>query len=91
MIQPLPKIIPVNELKNTSSILKKCKESTSPIVITRNGYAEAIMMSIELYEEMVAKIQAATFINEALDEIDNGALGVDGKEFFKKMKDKHGK
>ena len=48
MTQPLPKILPVNELKNTASIMKTCRESLVPIVITKNGYGEAVMMSVKL-------------------------------------------
>ena len=50
MTQPLPKILPVNELKNTATIMKTCQESPVPIVITKNGYGEAVMMSVKLYE-----------------------------------------
>ncbi len=91
MTQPLPKILPVNELKNTASIMKTCKDSHVPIVITRNGYGEAVMMSVELYEELFAKTQAAALINSGLDEIDSGAKPADGKEFFASMKTKYGK
>ena len=59
MTQPLPKILPVNELKNTAHIMKTCRESPVPIVITKNGYGAAVMMSVELYEEMFTKMQAA--------------------------------
>ena len=72
MTQPLPKILPVNELKNTATIMKTCQESPVPIVITKNGYGEAVMMSVKLYEEMFAKMQAATLINAGLDDIENG-------------------
>ena len=41
MNQILPKVLPVNELKNTANIMKTCQESTVPIVITKNGYGEA--------------------------------------------------
>ena len=91
MTQPLPKILPVNELKNTANIMKTCTESDVPIVITKNGYGEAVMMSIKLYEEMFAKIQAAAFINACLDDIDNGAKAANGKDFFDSMKAKYGK
>lgn len=82
MTQSLPKILPVNELKNTANIMKTCQESPVPIVITKNGYGEAVMMSVKLYEEMFAKMQAAALINAGLDEIENGAKPVNGKEFF---------
>ncbi len=91
MTQPLPKILPVNELKNTANIMKTCQESSVPIVITKNGYGEAVMMSIKLYEEMFAKMQAAVLINEGLEEIEKGAVPVDGKEFFGSMRSKYGK
>ena len=92
MTQPLPKILPVNELKNTASIMKTCKESEVPIVITKNGYGEAVMMSVKLYEEMFAKMQAAMLINASLDEIENGEAVVEnGVDFFARMKEKYGK
>ena len=86
MIQSLPKILPVNELKNTANIMKTCQESPVPIVITKNGYGEAVMMSIKLYEEMFAKMQAAALINAGLDDIENGAAPVKGSEFFSAMR-----
>ena len=91
MTQPLPKILPVNELKNTASIMKTCQESSVPIVITKNGYGEAVMMSVKLYEEMFAKMQAAALINAGLDDIENGAKPVGGTEFFGEMRAKYGK
>lgn len=91
MTQPLPKILPVNELKNTASIMKTCQESPVPIVITKNGYGEAVMMSVKLYEEMFAKIQAATLINVSLDDIEHGATPISGTEFFGAMRAKYGK
>ena len=67
-MQVLPKILPINELKNTSNISKICKESETPIVITKNGYSDMVLMSIELYEQTIAKMQAAILINEALND-----------------------
>ena len=91
MTQPLPKILPVNELKNTATIMKTCQESPVPIVITKNGYGEAVMMSVKLYEEMFAKMQAAALINAGLDDIENGATPIHGKDFFESMRAKYGK
>lgn len=88
-MQSLPKILPVNELKNTANIMKTCKESTVPIVITKNGYGEAVMMSIQLFEKLFAKVQAAALINESIDEIDNGAQGTDLGIFFDELKKKY--
>ena len=91
LTQSLPKVLPVNELKNTASIMKTCKESNVPIVITKNGYGEAVMMSIQLYEEMFAKIQTAALINASLDDIENGAKFIDDNDFFTSMRAKYEK
>lgn len=91
MTQSLPKILPVNELKNTASIMKTCQESPVPIVITKNGYGEAVLMSVKLYEEMFAKTQAAALVNASLDDVDNGAVPTSGDEFFDAMRAKYGK
>ena len=90
MTQMLPKILPVNELKNTAFIMKTCKESDVPIVITRNGYGEAVMMSVALYEELFAKMSEALLVNQAIDELEKGAKGVDGFELIKQLKTKYG-
>ena len=89
-MEGLPKVLPVNELKNTANIMKICQESDKPIIITRNGYGEAVMMSVKVYEELFERIKIATILNERIDEIDNGATGIDADEFFKQMKTKYG-
>lgn len=91
MTQNLPKILPVNELKNTSNIMKTCKESLVPIIITKNGYAEAVMISISLYEEMLTKMQAASLINASIETIENDNDLINGNEFFNTMKSKYEK
>ena len=64
----LPKILPINELKNTANISKICKESETPIIITKNGYSDMVIMSVELYEETMAKLQEAILLIEALND-----------------------
>ena len=88
-MHPLPKVLPVNELKNTASIIKTIKESSVPIVITKNGYGEAVMMSIDLYEQMFAKMQAAALINETLDEVKNEIKSKDVNEVFEILRAKY--
>ncbi len=90
-MQILPKVVPINELKNTAQITQTCKESDVPIIVTKNGYGEMVLMSIPLYEKTIAEAQAAALVNEALDEIDSGAEPVEGQEFFSSMRVKYGK
>ncbi len=47
-------------------------------------------MSIPLYEKTMAEAQAATLVNEALDEIAAGVKPVEGHSFLASMKEKYG-
>mgnify|MGYP004526460197 FL=1 len=49
----MPKIIPIRDLKNTSAISDMCKESGEPIYITKNGYGDMVIMSMENYEKII--------------------------------------
>ena len=46
----MPQIIPIKELKNTSEISEMCHATDEPVFITKNGYGDMVMMSIETYE-----------------------------------------
>ena len=91
MTNQLPKIVPVNALKDTASIMRTCQESVVPLIITKNGYGEAVMMSLKLYEEMIAKLQTAVMLNAGVDDIETGAVPASGEEFFNIMREKYGK
>lgn len=53
----MPKIIPIRELKNTNNISEICRNSKEPIFVTKNGYGEMVMMSMETYEEKLRKLE----------------------------------
>jgi len=82
-MQVLPKILPINELKNTSKISKICKDSETPIVITKNGYSDMVLMSVEVYEQTFAKMQAAILLNEALNDPERDNHKMDLDKFIK--------
>ena len=46
----MPKIMPIKELKNTSAISDICHKADEPIYITKNGYGDMVLMSMELFE-----------------------------------------
>ena len=48
----MPQIIPIKHLKDTSSVSELCHRSNEPIYITKNGYGDMVLMSMELFETM---------------------------------------
>lgn len=49
----MPLIRPVSDLRNNfTDISKKIHEVSEPIFLTKNGYGDMVVMSIETYEKM---------------------------------------
>lgn len=52
----MPQIIPIKDLKNTSEISEMCHKAEEPIYITKNGYGDMVIMSIENYEQTLRQL-----------------------------------
>ena len=52
----MAKIIPIKDLKNTSEITEKCRTSDEPIFIIQNGHGDMMLMSMEVYNRTMAKM-----------------------------------
>ena len=87
----MPKIIPINELKNTASISKMVEESDEPIFVTKNGYGSMVMMSIEYYEREIHRRQVIDLINESLKDFHDESKHIDGFQFLNELREKYGR
>lgn len=47
----MPHIIPISDLKNTGAISQLCHESGEPVYVTKNGYGDLVVMSMDTYEK----------------------------------------
>ena len=61
----MPQIRPITDLRNTTEISELCHAKNEPLFITKNGYGDLVVMSIEAYEEMLEAAQMDAAINEA--------------------------
>lgn len=61
----MPQIRPITDLRNTNEISDICHARREPIFITKNGYGDLVVMSIETYEAMVENAAIDTAISEA--------------------------
>ena len=70
----MAQIIPIRDLKDTNAISARCHESDEPIYVTKNGYGDMVIMSMEVYEEKLntARILSALAVSE--EDIRNGNL-----------------
>ena len=85
----MPQIIPIRDLKNTSEISEICHNSNEPIFVTKNGYGDMVIMSMEAYEktlymnDIYQKLQYAEF------SVENGNVK-DGFDALNNIKEKYG-
>ena len=48
----MPQCIPIRDLKNTAEVSQMCQNAKEPIVITKNGYDDMVIMSAEVYDRI---------------------------------------
>lgn len=84
----MPRIIPIKNLKNTAEISELCHESTEPIFITKNGYGDMVIMSMELYEEKERRRKMYQDLEISEQQIKEGKT-LDAKEALESMRKKY--
>lgn len=83
----MAQIIPVKDLKDTNKVIELCNSTNEPIYITVNGYGKAVIMSMQAYEENIAKSQIYL---ETVKGMNDDSEGVDAKLFMQGLKEKYG-
>ena len=87
----MPQIRPIKDLRNTTEISELCHQYNEPIFITKNGYGDLVVMSIQTYEKSLAKLELYQKLAEAEAQIRNGEELLDGEEVFAKLRKKYGR
>lgn len=63
----MPMIRPSADLRNNyAEISDVCHASSEPVFITKNGKGDLVVMSIENYEQMQARLELYSIIDEGL-------------------------
>ena len=52
-------IVPIKELKDGAKISELCHSTSEPIHVTKNGYADMVIMSSDVYEALDAAANAS--------------------------------
>ena len=85
----MPQIRPITDLRNTNEISEACHKYGEPIFITKNGYGDLVVMSIDTYERQLALVDVYKKLAEAEAQIEQGIPMLDGEEVFNKLRDKY--
>ena len=68
----MPRIVPIRDLKNTTAISNLCHEDKEPIFVTKNGYGDMVIMSMETYEKNMYLANVYGKLEEAKEDLKNG-------------------
>ena len=81
----MPHIRPISDLRNTNEISELCHKNTDPVFITKNGYGDLVVMSMENYERQLAMMELYKKLGEAEVSLANGDL-LDGDDVFRELR-----
>ena len=85
----MPQIIPIKDLKNTSEISDMCHKTEEPIYVTKNGYGDMVIMSMEIYESTMRQIAMYRDIEISEKQIEAG-LVKDARTALRETRAKYG-
>ena len=84
----MPQIIPIKDLKNTSDISPLCHSTDEPDYITKNGYGDMVIMSMETYEKALFLQRINAKVSEAEKQIENGEV-LDAESALERLRGKY--
>jgi PHD/YefM family antitoxin component YafN of YafNO toxin-antitoxin module len=84
----MPQIIPIRDLKNTGAISQMCQDSKEPIYITKNGYGDMVIMSMQMYEDALFMQSVYSRLAESEADVAAGRTK-NAKESLKSIREKY--
>jgi len=85
----MPQIRPITDLRNTNEISEICHAKREPVFITKNGYGDLVIMSIEMYEDVIEVGETDAAIAEAEAELIGGGELYDARQVLESLRRKH--
>ena len=85
----MPQIRPITDLRNTNEISDICHANNEPVFITKNGYGDLVVMSIEAYDELISNCQIDKAIFEADKEFEENGVLIDANDILPKLRKKN--
>ncbi len=85
----MPQIIPIKDLKDTANVSELCHTLNEPIFITKNGYGDMVLMSMDYYEATRRKWEMYADLEASEEQIVQGKTK-DAKESLRSVRTKYG-
>ena len=86
----MPSIRPIRDLRNTTDISELCHSINEPVFITKNGYGDLVVMSMETYERNQAMIELYSKLGASEADLAAGTEPLDGEDVFRRLRERYG-
>ena len=88
-VRRMPQIIPIKDLKDTANVSELCHTLNEPIYITKNGYGDMVLMSMDYYEATQKKWEMYADLEKSEEQIVQGKTK-DAKKALQSVRAKYG-
>ena len=85
----MPQIIPIKDLKNTSEISDLCHKVDEPVYVTKNGYGDMVIMSMDTFEGLSERFKMYQSLMTSEQQIKEGKTH-DARKSLSAVKEKYG-
>ena len=85
----MPQIIPIKDLKNTSEVSELAHSVDEPIYVTKNGYGDMVLMSMETFQGFSDALKMYQSLLTSEKQIAEGKT-YDARESLGKLRSKYG-
>jgi len=87
----MPNIRPLTDLRNrTTDVADLAHTEREPVFITKNGYADLVLMSIDTYKNGLARLEVYDKLASSQAEVESGVPLQTLDEVFTKYRQKYG-
>ena len=85
----MPRIIPIKDMRNTSEVSRLCHERKEPVFVTKQGYGDLVVMSMETYNQLIGIAEIDSAITYAEAELAAGAKPIEARTALSELRRKH--
>ena len=85
----MPQIRPISDLRNTTEIADLCHAKQEPVFITKNGYGDLVIMSMETYDALMETAATDAAIAEAEAELEQTGELLDARSELAALRRKY--
>jgi prevent-host-death family protein len=83
----MPQIRPISDLRNNfADISKTVHEMTEPLYLTKNGYGDMVVMSVEAFEKLILDNEIYIKLKEAEFEANATSIRYSAEDVFDELR-----